>query len=93
MNQETNPLKYLPLIGMGIFVVFWGASQAVQVYMSGQHAQSSVSRSTINASTLPNPMSPPASSCRMVSTVFVFEAPTSTSGAREAGCGFTSTRS
>jgi len=30
--QEAEPLKYLPWIGAGIFVVFWGASQVVQAY-------------------------------------------------------------
>lgn len=32
MNQDAKPLKYLPLIGMVIIVVFWGASQVVQAY-------------------------------------------------------------
>ncbi len=37
MTPETNPLKYLPLIGTAIFLVFWGASQAVQAYAENEH--------------------------------------------------------
>jgi len=93
MTPETNPLKYLPLIGMGIIVVFWGASQVVQASRSGQPVQSSASRSAIKASTLPKPVPPPASSSRMASIVFAFGTPTSNSGAISAAdCGFTSTR-
>jgi hypothetical protein len=32
MRQDAEPLKYLPWIGVGLFVVFWGAYQAVRAF-------------------------------------------------------------
>lgn len=70
MNQESEPLKYLPLIGVCIFLVFWGASQVVQAYAE-QARHRAAARAGMDRAVhcAPRPASNPTSSSHIAASV------------------------